>query len=345
MSPAPEAEGTRLRTGKIPPHLLTRLLNTLPAHGPEVLVGPRLGEDAAAIRIGDRVLVTATDPITFATEEIGWYAVQVNANDVAVMGARPRWFQAVILLPQAEATSKMAESVFAQIAEACAGLGADLVGGHFEVSYDLPRAIVVGQMMGEVSPDGLVTSGGAQPGDVLLLTKGIALEGTALLARELPQRLSTAGVAPAVLERAKNLLRNPGISVVREALAACRAGPPHAMHDPTEGGLATAIAELCAASGVGATIEAARINLLPETKRLCEALGLEPLGLLASGALLIAAAPEQADRIAAAVRAEGIAVTDVGRITEAEAGCLLREADGTTRELPVFAADEVTRVL
>ncbi len=334
-----------LPTGKLPADLLSRLLGTLPPLGEEVVVGPRLGEDAAALRFGGALLVATTDPITFATDEIGWYAVQVNANDIAVMGARPRWFQAAVLLPEHQATEELAEQIFSQIREACAQIGAQLVGGHFEITYDLPRPIVVGQMLGEALAEQPITSSGAQPGDVLILTKGIALEGTALLAREAGTRLLQAGLDEQLLTRASGLLHDPGISVMAEALAAAEAGPPHAMHDPTEGGLATALRELCQASSVGATMALEAIPVFPETRSLCEALSLDYLGLLASGALLIAAPSENADSILGRIRQQGIQATVVGSVTPPEQGLLLRSSDGTTRPLPEFAADEVTRVL
>ncbi len=334
-----------LRTGKIPPDLLARLLSTLPPWHDDVIVGPRLGEDAAVVRLGQRLLVAATDPITFATEEIGWYAVQVNANDVGVMGARPRWFLAAVLLPEGEATPNLAEQIFAQIRQACAEVGAQLIGGHFEVTYHLPRPIVVGHMLGEPLTDPPVTSSGAQPGDLLILTKAIALEGTALLAREVPARLTNAGLSQGLLERARALLRTPGISVLPEALAAAQAGPPTAMHDPTEGGLATGLWELCQASSVGATIDLPSVPVLPETQAVCEALGLDYLGLLASGSLLVTAPQRKAEPILDAIREAGVEASPIGTITPAAQGLLLRTAEGTQRPLPTFEADEVTRAL
>ena len=111
-----------MRQGKIPPDVLARMLGKLPTDDPSVLVGPQVGEDAAVLRLGETYLVAAMDPITFATDLIGWYAVQVNANDVAVMGARPRWLLASLLAPPT-ATEEVVERVFQQLAEACDGLG------------------------------------------------------------------------------------------------------------------------------------------------------------------------------------------------------------------------------
>ena len=181
--------------GKLPSQLLAHLLARIgPYRSGRVVVGPGVGQDAAVIDMGDRLLVAKSDPITFASDLIGWYAVHVNANDVACMGARPAWFLATILLPEGAAPS-LAEAIFEQVLDACQAMEIELVGGHFEITYGLERPIVVGAMLGEVERGRLVRSSGAQPGDCLILTKGIAIEGTAVLAREAGEALAAAGGA------------------------------------------------------------------------------------------------------------------------------------------------------
>ena len=100
-------DNEKIKAGKLPLELLSELLGTIDVSDTRVALGPRPGEDAALIDFGDRYLVAATDPITFATDSIGWYLVQVNANDVAVMGARPRWLMVTLLLPE-QTSSAMA---------------------------------------------------------------------------------------------------------------------------------------------------------------------------------------------------------------------------------------------
>jgi len=330
-----------LDVGKLPADLLARLLARNPVRDPRVLVGPAPGEDAAAIAMGDRVLVAKTDPITFATDEIGWYAVNINANDLATMGATPRWFLVTVLLPEG-AAERLAETIFEQITTACADLGIALVGGHTEITYDLGRPVVVGCLLGEAEPGDLLTSGGARPGDTLLLTKGIAVEGTAILAREARPALQSAGLADDLLDRAAGFLREPGISVVRDALVARCCGGVHAMHDPTEGGLATGLRELAAAARAGVRLDAGAVPILPETEAVCAALGLDPLGLIASGALLIAAEAQRAPELLACLRGEGIAAAAIGEMTPAEDGLWMQHR-GERAPLPLFARDEVAR--
>jgi len=159
-----------LPAGKLPLEHLQSLLRHLPKHDPRLLIGPQIGEDAAVIDAGDRYLVVATDPITFATDHIGNYAVHVNANDIAVLGARPLWFFVVMLLPEKHLLS----------------------GGHTEITQGLDRPILVGQMLGEVTPTRLVRKTRITVGDLILLTRSVAIEGTAILAREKSEQLSNA---------------------------------------------------------------------------------------------------------------------------------------------------------
>ncbi len=332
-----------MNVGKLPPDLLERLLSTVPIRDPRVLLGPRVGEDAALIDMGDMALVVKTDPITFATDLIGWYAVQVNANDVACMGARPRWFLATVLLPEGS-KPEQAESVFHQIVSACQELDITLVGGHSEVTHQLQRPIVVGQMLGEVERERVVRTGGALPGDAVVLTKGIAIEGTALLAREAAAALQEAGVPTDILGRAREYLFNPGISVVSEALAARDAFNIHSMHDPTEGGLATGLREIAQAAGVGLDIDGASIPLLPECRAVCSALDLDPLGLLASGALVITLPEQEAQPLLEMLKKKGTAAKVIGRVTSLEEGLSLHTGDGT-RDFPSFERDELARYL
>ena len=330
-----------MQAGKLPHDLLADLLGRIEVRDPRVVLGPKLGEDAALIDLGDRYLVAKSDPITFATDLIGWYLVQVNANDLAVMGATPKWLMATLLLPEGTAPEQAA-AVFEQITNACDDLGITLVGGHTEITLDLPRPIAVGALLGEVNKDRAVFTSGAKPGDSIVLTKGIALEGTSILAREAGEALEAAGVAASVIERSRNLLFDPGISVVKDAYIVLEAGGVHAMHDPTEGGLATGLMEMASAAEVGLTVDLERVPVLPETAAVCEALGLEPMGLIASGALLAAVAPEETPKLLRTLEAEGVPAWEIGAFTEPEYGQVLRTADGV-QPLPTFSRDELAR--
>jgi hydrogenase expression/formation protein HypE len=329
--------------GKLPAELLGRLLERYRLEDERVVLGARIGEDAAVLDMGDRYLVAKTDPITFATDQIGWYAVHVNANDLVTTGATPLWFLVTILLPGEQSDEALAEEIFRQIYQVCAELGVSLIGGHTEITYALDRPIVVGQMLGEVGKNKLVTTAGAQVGDAILLTKGVAIEGTAIIAREREAYLREQGYAPDFIARAQRYLCEPGISVFREAMLASRSFDLHAMHDPTEGGLAVGLHELAEAAGVGLLIEEGKIPVLPECLRLCAEFGLDPLGTIASGALLITLSSGQAEELKALLTSEHIPATIIGHVRPAEEGVKLQRGKSRT-DLPIFAQDEIAKL-
>jgi hydrogenase maturation factor len=305
------------------------------------VVGPGVGEDAAAIEFDSRLLIAKSDPITFATDQIGWYAVQVNANDIACSGGTPRWFLATLLVPEGYSEGQ-AEEIFDQVVAACDTLDVTLVGGHSEVTFGIDRPIVAGTMLGEAYPNRLVRTGGAQEGDSIVITKGIAIEGTALLARERRDALLALGVAADLVERASTFITTPGISVVHEAKVACAAVPVHSLHDPTEGGLVTGLREVGLASGLGVGIEEGGIPILPECREICQALGLDPMGLLASGSLLITLAAGDVPALLSALKREGIVGWEIGQMLATEEGFQMIGYLGET-PLPDFPRDELAR--
>ena len=332
-----------LPTGKLPLGLLNDLLDKYTGTAdPRVLVGPRLGEDAAVIDFGDRLLVAKTDPITFATDEIGYYAIHVSANDIATMGATPKWYLPTVLLPEG-IEIELVTDIFRSIQEAADGIGVAICGGHTEVTSGLDRPIVCGQMLGEVDRGRLVTSDGLQVGDRILLTKGMGIEGTSILARELADELDGYGVPDDIVTRAAGFLKDPGISVLTDARIACEQTHPHAMHDPTEGGVATALRELVSASKVGLAVYEAALHTAPETETLCKALSIDPLGLISSGALLIGLSESDVDSVRTHLERGGIASEVIARVEPASFG--LRIGRGTEWEdLPSFPRDELARI-
>ena len=333
-----------LPPGKLPIPLLERLIRSYTILDERVVVGPSIGEDATAIETDEGYLLLKTDPITFVAEDIGFYAVNINANDIATMGGRPRWFLATLLLPERGTTEGLAEGIFSQISRACRALGISFCGGHTEITIGIDRPIVAGTMIGEAEKGGLVRTGGARQGDRILLTKGVAIEGTSIIAREKEEELKGC-FSEGFLERCKRFIEEPGISVIRDAELALKAGRVHSMHDPTEGGLSSGLLEVASAAGVGMIIEEERIPVLPECKALCERFGIDPLGVIASGALLITVDPEDAGRVVRTLEEEGIPCSDIGVVVEREKGLKIRGKGGRLRDLPLFERDELTKIL
>jgi hydrogenase expression/formation protein HypE len=331
-----------LPVGKLPVEILQTLLARYGGHDERLVVGPRVGEDAAVLDMGQRYLVFKSDPITFATDEIGWYAVTINANDIATMGATPRWFLLTLLLPEGRTDRDLVERIFDQVDRACQALGVVLCGGHTEITAGLDRPLAVGLMLGEVDKIDLIQTSGTQPGDHVLLTKGIAIEGTAVLAREMGEQLA-ARMGQELLARSRALLHDPGIGVLRDAQIARQAGRPHAMHDPTEGGLATGLWELAQACGHGIVVDLDRVYRFPETVALCRALDIDPMGLLASGALLITASPADATRMVRALTTAGIGAQMIGRVIDTTPSVYVETAAGLA-PLPKFDRDELAQL-
>jgi hydrogenase maturation factor len=332
-----------LPVGKLRAEALQAIFDKHPIRDARVVVGPRVGEDAAVIDLGDRYLVATADPITFATDDLARYALVVNANDVAVRGAKPRWFLATVLLPEGGATEASVAELLEALHAACEELEVTLVGGHTEVTHGLDHPVVAGAMLGEVAKDKLVTTGGARVGDAVVMTKGVPLEGAAILARAKGDELRARGVPAATIRRAKAFLTQPGLSILPEAELACELAPVHAMHDATEGGIATALVELAEAAGVGLRIDRDRIMVLPEGRALCEAFGLDPLGTIASGALLMTLAPGDAAMVVHALARESIDCHFIGQVVDRAQGVML--VDGTRAwPMPVFVQDEIARV-
>src|SRR5215510_8724678 len=258
--------GNMLTSGKLLIAFLKACIALTGAPDARVLIGPRFGEDCAVIDLGSQYLITKTDPVTFASDEIGWYAVHINANDIATMGARPCWFQACLLFPPGT-TEDTVRQVFAHIDAASKELGIAVTGGHTEVTNAVTQPVVIGDMHGTVEKDRLVTSGGARPGDLVVMSKTAGLEGTSILAAEKAAELRPR-LDEASRQEAVNLRHTPGISVVKEALLAAEHGAT-AMHDPTEGGVAMGLYELATASGTGITLDLDAIPVLPVTRAIC----------------------------------------------------------------------------
>ncbi len=304
---------TILPNGKLPPDLLQRLISSMPHQDPRVLLGPGIGLDCAVVEPNAHLLVFKSDPITFATDEIGWYAVQVNTNDIATTGAIPRWFLVTTLLPGGQTTAEMVEKIGAPLSRACSEIGVTVIGGHTEITSVVERPVMMGTMIGEVARDRLITPRGAQTGDLVLLTKGVPIEATAILAREFHQKLLPL-LGDAALQRAQAYLYDPGISILREAQTATQSGRVTAMHDPTEGGVAAALWELAEASACTLHIDPQKINIPSLSAQICQVFDIEPLAAIASGALLLTVQAEDGDRICSAIEKEGIPCSIIGRV-------------------------------
>jgi HAD superfamily hydrolase (TIGR01509 family) len=333
--------GLPLAPGKLPNERLSAFLGHLAAD-PAVVVRPAVGEDVAAFDLGGaELLVAHGDPITLGGADVGAAAVLVNVNDIAAAGADPRWLLATVLLPPGTTPSEAA-ALLERLADAAAAAGVTLAGGHTEVTAAVTRPVVSLAALGTVERAELKDKRSARPGDRVLLTKALAMEGAALLADELGEVLRARGMGAAELDACRALQAR--VSIAHEARVARSVRGVRAMHDVTEGGLATALRELAAATGQGVRVHRERVPVSPETARACALLEADPLGLIASGSLLICCDPEESAELISALGAADVPATDIGELTEEGAGVVALERDRAA-PWPAFATDEATRLL
>ena len=331
-----------LPVGKIPQELLAKLIASVPALGDRVVLGPGIGLDCAVLEFGDACLVLKTEPITFASQEIGWYAVQIAVNDVVTSGARPKWMLLTSLLPENKTTPALIAEIGNQVADSCRKAGISLIGGHTEITYGIDRPILVTTMIGEVSAEELITPKGIIDGDLLILTKGVPVEATALLAREFPAQLEQI-LTPDEIRCAQDYLYSPGISVMHDALLAASCGGVHAMHDPTEGGVATALWEMAIASETCLQVDLTAVPISAVSAKICAAFHLDPLGVISSGALLLACQPQKSAEILEKLSQNGIPAAIIGTAIPGPAGMVITSTQPWS-ELKKFPRDEITRV-
>ena len=333
--------GIPLPAGKLPNDLLREFLNQFEFDDPSILINPGIGEDTAAVDVGpEEVLVLKSDPITFATDAIGQYAVLINANDIATSGAKPRWLLTTLLFPSG-VTPLEIRKVFSELKEFSRRWGITLCGGHTEITDAVIRPVVTGMMAGTVARRNLIDKRNMATGDRVLLTKGVSVEGTAIIAREFGSRLAELGLSETEIARCRQFLAR--ISVITEAQLAAQSDTTSAMHDVTEGGLATALEEMSIAGNHRIKIELDAIPVFAETQKICSMLGIQPLGLIGSGSLLICCREAGCQSLMKTIRQSGIEINCIGEVLESGQG-IQAVSGGQAIDWPRFEVDEITRL-
>jgi hydrogenase expression/formation protein HypE len=330
-----------LPAGKLPNKLLEEFLDHFAFDDPSVLIHPGVGEDTAAVSVeNEEVLVLKSDPITFATDAIGQYAVLINANDIATSGATPRWFLTTLMFPYGVSASEIWK-VVDELRSVCRRWGITLCGGHTEITDAVTRPVITGMLAGTVKKNNLIDKRNVKLGDRVLLSKGIAVEGTSIIAREFGDKLKRLGMTESEIETCRQFLSS--LSVIEEAKIAAGSTEVSAMHDITEGGVSTALEELSIACGHKIKIDMGKIPVFPLTEKICRLLDIHPAGLIGSGSLLICCRKGHAEKLMADVRDAGIDVTCIGEVLAAGRG-IEAVKQGKPAEWPRFEVDEITRL-
>jgi hydrogenase expression/formation protein HypE len=327
-----------LGEGKLSQERLERFLNLTAQGSPDILVGAEVGEDAAVVR-GSKQLILTADPITFTEENIGFYTVAVNSNDIVAMGGKPMYLITTILLPLGTEEQRL-QIIFEELNEASSKAGIHWVGGHTEVTSAVNRVVISAQAIGFLRGRPTRTSD-AHPGELLVMSKWTALEATTLIAREKPD-ISRRLLGEEGYQEVLSWLYEPGISILKEGEILSRLELA-AAHDPTEGGIATGVHEIADRSAVGIRLYRESIPIRSETELLCKHFGLDPLGALSSGVFLFTAASSEAEKACRLLERGGVPAAVIGEITD-QAG-IVELVDGEDRRsLPLFTKDEIIKL-
>ena len=307
---------------------------------PDVIMGSVFGEDVALTRIEDGMLVSHVDPIVGAVKDIGWLAVHVACNDVATSGALPRWILLLVLVPHKE-DEHLLEDIMRDAGRAANELGVSIIGGHTGYSSNLSRPLVAVTALVTLSNQKPVLTKGAHVGDHLFITKGIALEGTAILANDFADTASQLGISEHELTIARELMKS--VSIIPEALIFAQQGAT-AMHDVTRGGLLETLLEVAKLSEVGIEVDASRIPISPVVSRFSKAFQFDPLKMISSGTLVATIPLEHVEATRRSLDDKGIVYADIGEIVEGKGVQIIQEEQATLYHEIHCEEDELARM-
>jgi hydrogenase expression/formation protein HypE len=336
------SQDKKLLTGKVSPEILRRsVFPYLGTPSNRIIIGPGIGEDSSIIDFGKKALIVKANPITGAEANIGTLAVHINANDVAVRGAKPLWFLNNIFLPEG-ATEEQLLKITKQMHEACKEIDVQIIGGHTECTPTLKKPVISGFMIGEMLKKDLLINIKVKPGNRIILTKSPGVEGTSILATDLSPRLSKK-ISNDTLESAQKLIKK--ISIVPEALAALQMGGVNYLHTPTEGGILNGLYELSEALNVGLLVKENQIRIYPETVEVSKALDVDPLRLMSSGSLIIIAEKNRVKKIIDKITKMNIEASIIGEIKPENEGKNILTRNNELSKIEPVEQDEVYRIL
>lgn len=324
-----------MNIGKLPNSLLEKIvidpINNHSVNRKEVLLKPSIGEDCAALNLGENICLLSTDPITGAVADIGKLAVNINTNDIASSGGEPIGLMVTALLP-ASITEEEISHIITDLYKEAEKVNVAILGGHTEITDAVNKPVLSCTVVGKTNK--LIPSGGAKIGDSVIMTKYAAMEGTSIFASDKRDKLK--GIDSSIIEKAKNL--GNSLSVIAEGRIGSELGA-NAMHDVTEGGILGACWEIADCSGVGIEVYEDKIPVLEETKIICNKLGVDYLRLISSGSMLIVCS--NGDEMLSALKKAGIVASIIGKIVE-EGKWFISNGEKTVLDEPT--SDELYKV-
>ena len=329
-----------LGIGKLDSDVLQRIvIDRIRYRRPEVRTRAGIGEDCAVVNFGDYDCVISTDPITADVKDIGRLSIHISCNDIASNGIQPLAITLAVMLPEGTTTEDV-EQIMTQAGEAAERAGVEIVGGHTEVTRSVRQPVIVSTAFGRAVSCTSASARDMRPGDRILMTKYAGLEGTGIIAADLGRQLGGV-LTEAEREEARALLDQ--VSVVKEGVIAGEIGTA-GMHDVTEGGIFGAVWEMCHISQLGVRLDVDRIPVLPVTRKICDAFGIDCMRLISSGCMLMAAPADKAAEITRRVTAAGILITDVGEVL-APGTAVTGTSGGRTFTIDPPGADELYKAV
>ncbi len=331
-----------LPLGKLPPIFMENIFKKIPILDNNIILGPGTGLDCAVIDNGNHYLVVKSDPISLASEDIGKYSVEINVNDIVTSGADPKWMMITLLLPENKTTKAFINHTFDQLIASAEKYQISIIGGHTEVTSGIERPILSATLFGFVDKDKLLTPKGAKTGDAILLTKEIPIETISILAKDFREKLMVI-LTENEIKTAEMYFENPGISIYKEAKLISDGFGVTSMHDPTEGGLASALWELSTASEKVLNIDINKIPISDLSRKICRLFSINPLNSISSGALLFTADPLRVDEIITILKVNDIHVSVIGKVTQNGVGVY----QGVGEQIHLLSRperDEITKI-
>lgn len=319
--------GNLSKVGKFSQEMMERIVyQRLGKNRSEILEGPNHGLDNAVVRLGsNQVLIVTSDPLSVIPElglrDSAWLSVHLLASDLSTCGFPPQFIMANFSLPP-HMTDAEFEEYWAAFDEACNELDVAILGGHSGRYVGSDYTVIGGGVMMTVAPeDRYLSSSMAATGDAVIMTKGVAIATTGILARTFPETIERA-YGSAFLKEAQSHFHQ--FSTVQDALTAASVGLRDegvtAMHDVTEGGLLGALYELTQASNVGIVIDLSSVIMTQEAKGVCDLFDLDPYLTLSEGTLIITVKEDKAQEVVRALKSKGIAAKRIGKIVDIERG-------------------------
>ena len=329
----------RLKAGKIPNFLLSYLLKEYTILNKNVVAGPGVGIDCAFFRERKGIIGVKTDPITLVGKDIGFYLVNINVNDLVVMGAIPKYLLTTLIFPEGIKFPEI-EEIFSQINRECRRFNIKWIGGHTEISESVSQPVCCGTLLG--IPVKKIRESKIKKGDSLILIKEVGIEAASIIVREKWDELKNF-FSERFLKKVADSIYNPGISIYHEAISLWKNFNICGMHDPTEGGISAGIYELSERYNVGFLVYSEKIKIFPPLKRILKYFKISPYGVISSGCILAIAPFKEAIRIKEFFKNKNVICEIIGEVIDREEGVKIVEK-GKVKKFPFFETDEITKI-